>query len=140
MGRRAPTSDSRRHAGARTHRQYGDGPLSLMPGHLIVFEGLDQSGKQTQAERLRDRLILQQSGEKLDANLRRLEVIELEQATSGKGAGAWLKLAWTSPVVISRIVLYDRPNSNDQITTFEIILAGCKNRYKRVLLLLNGER
>jgi hypothetical protein len=39
-----------------------------------------------------------------------------EWATSGKGAGAWLKLAWTSPVVISRIVLYDRPNSNDQIT------------------------
>ena len=30
-----------------------------MPGHLIVFEGLDQSGKQTQAERLRDRLIAQ---------------------------------------------------------------------------------
>jgi dTMP kinase len=27
-----------------------------MPGHLIAFEGLDQSGKQTQAERLRDRL------------------------------------------------------------------------------------
>ena len=30
-----------------------------MPGHLIVFEGLDQSGKQTQAERLRDRLLAQ---------------------------------------------------------------------------------
>jgi dTMP kinase len=27
-----------------------------VPGHLIAFEGLDQSGKQTQAERLRDRL------------------------------------------------------------------------------------
>jgi dTMP kinase len=27
-----------------------------MPGVLIAFEGLDQSGKQTQAERLRDRL------------------------------------------------------------------------------------
>ncbi|MGC4084153.1 MAG: dTMP kinase [Vicinamibacterales bacterium] len=27
-----------------------------MAGHLIAFEGLDQSGKQTQAERLRDRL------------------------------------------------------------------------------------
>jgi dTMP kinase len=26
-------------------------------GHLIVFEGLDQSGKQTQAERLRDHLV-----------------------------------------------------------------------------------
>ena len=28
-----------------------------MPGLLIAFEGLDQSGKQTQAERLRDRLV-----------------------------------------------------------------------------------
>ncbi|MCA1584830.1 MAG: hypothetical protein LC791_08685 [Acidobacteria bacterium] len=27
-----------------------------MPGHLIAFEGLDQSGKQTQAERLADTL------------------------------------------------------------------------------------
>src|SRR5438132_1483333 len=27
-----------------------------MSGHLIAFEGLDQSGKQTQAELLRDRL------------------------------------------------------------------------------------
>ena len=27
-----------------------------MPGYLIAFEGLDQSGKQTQAEMLRDRL------------------------------------------------------------------------------------
>jgi dTMP kinase len=28
-----------------------------MPGLLIAFEGLDQSGKQTQAERLRDRVV-----------------------------------------------------------------------------------
>src|SRR5437870_7902419 len=28
----------------------------FMSGHLIVFEGLDQSGKQTQAELLRDHL------------------------------------------------------------------------------------
>src|ERR1700747_2135547 len=28
----------------------------MMPGLLIAFEGLDQSGKQTQAERLRDTL------------------------------------------------------------------------------------
>ena len=28
-----------------------------MHGVLIAFEGLDQSGKQTQAERLRDRLV-----------------------------------------------------------------------------------
>ena len=37
-----------------------------MPGHLIAFEGLDQSGKQTQAEKLRDRL-------KLDGHKARLE-------------------------------------------------------------------
>jgi dTMP kinase len=33
-----------------------------MSGHIIVFEGLDQSGKQTQAERLRDQL--KQAGHK----------------------------------------------------------------------------
>ena len=37
-----------------------------MSGFLIAFEGLDQSGKQTQAERLRDRL-------KLDGHKARLE-------------------------------------------------------------------
>jgi dTMP kinase len=37
-----------------------------MTGFLIAFEGLDQSGKQTQAERLRDRL-------KLDGHKARLE-------------------------------------------------------------------
>ncbi len=31
---------------------------SIAPGLLVAFEGLDQSGKQTQAERLRDRLIV----------------------------------------------------------------------------------
>ena len=31
-------------------------PLNVDAGHLIAFEGLDQSGKQTQAELLRDRL------------------------------------------------------------------------------------
>jgi dTMP kinase len=30
--------------------------MSDMAGHIVVFEGLDQSGKQTQAEMLRDRL------------------------------------------------------------------------------------
>jgi len=34
-----------------------DGGLSSQRGLLIAFEGLDQSGKQTQAERLRDALV-----------------------------------------------------------------------------------
>ena len=46
--RHPPPPDDRRHAGAREH----DG----CPECSIAFEGLDQSGKQTQAERLRDRL------------------------------------------------------------------------------------
>ena len=31
-------------------------------------------------------------------------------------AGSWLKLTWASAQTINTIVLYDRPNSNDQIT------------------------
>ena len=47
LARHPPPPDGRRHAGAG---------VRLMAGHLIAFEGLDQSGKQTQAELLRDRL------------------------------------------------------------------------------------
>ena len=39
-----------------------------------------------------------------------------EWATVGGGAGSWLKLTWASPQTVSRIVLYDRPNLDDQIT------------------------
>jgi LmbE family N-acetylglucosaminyl deacetylase len=38
-----------------------------------------------------------------------------EWATAGQGAGAWLKLTWTSPYVVDKVVLYDRPNQYDQI-------------------------
>ena len=30
--------------------------------------------------------------------------------------GSWLKLAWASPQTVNAIILYDRPNLNDQIT------------------------
>jgi hypothetical protein len=39
-----------------------------------------------------------------------------EWATVGGKAGSWLKLTWTSPQTFDTIVLYDRPNLNDQIT------------------------
>ena len=32
------------------------------------------------------------------------------------GAGSWLELTWSSAQTIDTIVLYDRPNANDQIT------------------------
>ncbi len=39
-----------------------------------------------------------------------------EWATTGQGAGAWLNLTWPTAYSVSRIVLHDRPNTNDQIT------------------------
>jgi hypothetical protein len=39
-----------------------------------------------------------------------------EWATVGGGAGSWLNLAWSSAQTINKVVLYDRPNANDQIT------------------------
>ena len=39
-----------------------------------------------------------------------------EWATDGGRAGSWLTLSWAAPMTIDRIVLYDRPNGNDQVT------------------------
>ena len=39
-----------------------------------------------------------------------------EWATSGGKAGSWIQLTWSSPVTIDRVVLYDRPNTGDQVT------------------------
>jgi hypothetical protein len=32
-------------------------------------------------------------------------------------------LAWTTPIQVSRVVLYDRPNANDQITAATLTFA-----------------
>ena len=40
-----------------------------------------------------------------------------EWATVGGGAGSFLKLTWPSPVTLARVVLHDRPNVNDQVTS-----------------------
>ncbi len=36
---------------------------------------------------------------------------------SGKEVGAWLKLVWGSAYTVNQVVLYDRPNSTEQITS-----------------------
>ena len=41
-------------------------------------------------------------------------------ATVGGGAGSWLELTWSSSQTFDTIVLYDRPNSSDQITAGNI--------------------
>ncbi|KAM0787970.1 hypothetical protein ACM66B_006172 [Microbotryomycetes sp. NB124-2] len=38
-----------------------------------------------------------------------------EWASDHEGAGAWLLLTWPSPVTITQVVLYDRPNLSDRI-------------------------
>jgi len=38
-----------------------------------------------------------------------------EWATAGEKAGAWIQLTWSSAYMVDRVVLYDRPNSADQI-------------------------
>jgi hypothetical protein len=39
-----------------------------------------------------------------------------EWATLGEKAGAWIQLEWADAYTVDRVVLYDRPNLNDQIT------------------------
>jgi hypothetical protein len=39
-----------------------------------------------------------------------------EWATQGGKAGSWLNLAWSSSQSVGKVVLYDRPNLDDQIT------------------------
>ena len=43
-----------------------------------------------------------------------------EWATAGQGVGAWLSLNWSAPYSVNKIVLYDRPNLNDNITSATI--------------------
>jgi uncharacterized repeat protein (TIGR02543 family) len=43
-----------------------------------------------------------------------------EWATTGQKVGAWLNLAWPSPYSVTQVVLYDRPNLNDNITSAKI--------------------
>ncbi|HQR26551.1 MAG TPA: PKD domain-containing protein [Nocardioides sp.] len=40
-----------------------------------------------------------------------------EWVTVRQGAGAWIQLNWTNAVTLDRVVLYDRPNASDQITS-----------------------
>src|SRR6185369_4408819 len=42
---------------------------------------------------------------------------EHEWTSSGERQGAWLKLEWPRPVRVDRIVLYDRPNVIDNVTS-----------------------
>ena len=40
-----------------------------------------------------------------------------EWATKGTGVSSWLRLTWPTSYTINNVVLFDRPNLNDQITS-----------------------
>ena len=71
----APVAESAKHLATRI--AVAD---SFFNRHLVFRTGFEGDCVFALVERIRDKLILKQSGEKLDSNLRRLEIIELEQA------------------------------------------------------------
>ncbi|MBI1890511.1 MAG: DUF3472 domain-containing protein [Burkholderiales bacterium] len=38
-----------------------------------------------------------------------------EWVTNGEGVGAWIKLQWPAATTVKQVILYDRPNTNDQV-------------------------
>jgi LmbE family N-acetylglucosaminyl deacetylase len=47
-----------------------------------------------------------------------------EWATVGGRAGSFLQLTWATPVILTRVVLHDRPNVNDQILSGTLTFSG----------------
>lgn len=48
---------------------------------------------------------------------------ENEWVTNGGKAGSWIQLTWDTPVTLSEVVLYDRPNSDDRITAGTLVFS-----------------
>ncbi|MEZ0490660.1 PIG-L family deacetylase [Kineococcus sp. TBRC 1896] len=44
-----------------------------------------------------------------------------EWATAGGGAGSWLALSWGSAVRVDRVVLFDRPNGDDEVVSGRLV-------------------
>src|ERR1044072_7059341 len=81
-----------------------------MPGLLIAFEGLDQSGKQTQAELLRDRL-------KQDGRKARLGSFPDHRTPLGEGiAGARTGEREYGPDVMQLLYIANRYERKDDLT------------------------
>jgi hypothetical protein len=46
-----------------------------------------------------------------------------EWATAGGKAGSWIRVAWSEPVTIDRVVLFDRPNLDDRVTAGALVFS-----------------
>jgi len=50
-------------------------------------------------------------------------VASAEWATTGQGVGASLTLSWSAPVSLGRVVLFDRPNADDQVVSGTLVFS-----------------
>ncbi len=50
--------------------------------------------------------------------------IQEEWASHEENAGAWPKLQWDSPRTVDRVLLFDRPNTYDYITTGKLTFSN----------------
>jgi LmbE family N-acetylglucosaminyl deacetylase len=46
-----------------------------------------------------------------------------EWSSYREGAGAWIQLTWSSPQLVTRVALFDRPNMNDQILSGTLLFS-----------------
>jgi LmbE family N-acetylglucosaminyl deacetylase len=47
-----------------------------------------------------------------------------EWATVGQLGGAWIRLSWARPVVVSQVVLHDRPNTTDNVVAGRLLFSN----------------
>ncbi|GAA5874766.1 hypothetical protein JCM1840_000427 [Sporobolomyces johnsonii] len=57
-----------------------------------------------------------------------------EWATLAQGAGAWLSLTWPSTITLNEIILYDRPNLNDQVLNATVMFSDSTFFYTGTLV------
>lgn len=95
--------------------EYGrpDGPGPLDSGNLALKARASASSENTNASQTAAKAI-DGSSEGYPGDYRH------EWTTLGQGAGAWLQLEFNEPVLLSTVVLYDRPNLVDQILAGEL--------------------
>lgn len=46
-----------------------------------------------------------------------------EWSSNGEGAGATLKLTWSTPVYVSQVIFYDRLNTDDQVLAGKLLFS-----------------
>jgi LmbE family N-acetylglucosaminyl deacetylase len=104
-------------AGLAEVQAWGTGPVIAPPPPPVTLTGTNVAGAATVTASTENAADGQTAAKAIDG------VVDgypgdhtAEWATSGEGAGGWLQLAWAGPVQLNGVVLFDRPNTQDQVT------------------------